>query len=234
MTSYPPEALARAVAAICPDIQSRVPSARISDERHLWWELSCCILSSQVPFELAMAAADAIDNTGVLYDPEISDEIVHQTMISILINPLKVEQHERKYRFPKARAEQLTMTRNAVYKAEKSLMRLIDSFKDSDETRAWLVENTKGLGPKQASMFLRNSGITYEMAILDRHVLKYMQALGIHSSTNMVVSGLTQYGLLEKDLRQHADEMNCPVGLMDWAIWVVMRVANGRQENILA
>lgn len=234
MTSYPPEALARAVAAICPDIKSRVPCTRILDERHLWWELSCCILSSQVPFSLAMAAADAIDKTGVLYDPHSSDDNVHQTLLSTLTSPLNVEQRERKYRFPKARANQLTMTRSEVYKTAKSLNTLLDRFNDSGETRTWLVSHAKGLGPKQASMFLRNSGITYEMAILDRHVLKYMHALGIHNSANMAVSGLAQYGLLESNLRQHADEMNCPVGLMDWAIWVVMRVANGRQENILA
>ena len=67
MTTYSAEALCRAVAAVCPDIRTRIEAGAVSDERHLWWELSCCILSSQVPYPLAMAAADAIDERGYLY-----------------------------------------------------------------------------------------------------------------------------------------------------------------------
>lgn len=82
-------------------------------------------------------------------------------------------------------------------------------------------------------MFLRNCGVTYDLAILDRHVLNYMSAQGIYSGAQASISGLSQYGRHEQRLRDHAREMDCPVGLLDWAIWIVMRVANRKQEAIL-
>jgi len=81
-------------------------------------------------------------------------------------------------------------------------------------------------------MFLRNVGVSYDLAILDRHVLNYMAALGIYSGTGGSIASLAQYRRLEAVLRAHADHLACPVGLLDWAIWIVMRVANRKMESI--
>ena len=57
----------QAVATICPDIKTRVASqSPPTNERRLWWELCCCLLSSRVPFSVAVAAADAVDAGGLL------------------------------------------------------------------------------------------------------------------------------------------------------------------------
>lgn len=232
MSNYTPEALSRAVAAVCPDIRSRIDTGSVSDERHLWWELSCCILSSQVPYTLAMAAADAIDKHGYLRQDDQSSDVLTDRIFDLLSTPLNVEGKKRSYRFPKARAGQLAATRAAVTKACGSLNALISGLSAND-TRTWLVTHAPGVGPKQASMFLRNCGITYDLAILDRHVLNYMSAQGIYSGRQTSISGLNQYDRYEKTLRSHACELDCPVGLLDWAIWIVMRVANKKQEAIL-
>lgn len=231
MTTYCAEALSRAVAAVCPDIRTRIDTGTVSDEQHLWWELSCCILSSQVPYSLAMAAADAIDVHGCLRVAEQDPDQLTNQLFDILSTPLDVEGRKRLYRFPKAKASHLAGTWLAVAKAGGSLKSLIAG--DVNEARAWLVTNASGIGPKQASMFLRNCGVTYDLAILDRHVLNYMSAQGIYSGAQVSISGLNQYGRHEDRLRDHALEMNCPVGLLDWAIWIVMRVANRKQEAIL-
>lgn len=228
MTNYAPEALSRAVAAVCPDIRSRIDTGSVSDERHLWWELSCCILSSQVPYSLAMAAADAIAKHGYLHHNDRGSQGLVDRLVDVLSTPLVVEGKKRKYRFPKARARQLVATRDAVTRAGGSLNSLISRLSAND-TRTWMVAHAPGVGPKQASMFLRNCGITYDLAILDRHVLNYMSAQGIYSGGQASISGLKQYGRHEKTLRDHAQQMDCPVGLLDWAIWIVMRVANGKQ-----
>jgi len=47
------------------------------------------------------------------------------------------------------------------------------------QTREWLVRNVKGLGCKEASHFLRNTGFYENMAILDRHILKNLVSLGV-------------------------------------------------------
>ncbi|KJZ64367.1 8-oxoguanine DNA glycosylase [Pseudomonas fluorescens] len=231
MTPYSAEALSRAVAAVCPDIRTRIQTGMVSDERHLWWELSCCILSSQVPYSLAMAAADAIDEQGYLHCDEQSSERLAEQLFVLLSTPLEVEGKKRSYRFPRAKARYLASTWVAVTNAGGSLSALISG--DVNDVRAWLVAHASGMGPKQASMFLRNCGVTYDLAILDRHVLNYMTAQGIYSGAQASISGLNQYGRHENKLREHAQELDCPVGLLDWAIWIVMRVANQKQEAIL-
>ncbi|WP_264253765.1 8-oxoguanine DNA glycosylase [Pantoea ananatis] len=203
----------------------------MSDERHLWWELSCCILSSQVPYPLAMAAADAIDARGFLYQTGENQEDLAERLFEVLSFPLDVEGKKRSYRFPKAKAGHLASTWAAVAGTGVSLKTLIS--RDVNDARAWLVAHACGIGPKQASMFLRNCGVTYDMAVLDRHVLNYMSAQGIYSGTQASISGLSKYARYEQQLRDHARELDCPVGLLDWAIWIVMRVANRKQEFIL-
>lgn len=228
MTNYSAEALSRAVAAVCPDIRERLGTGAISNERHLWWELSCCILSSQVPYPLAMAAADAIDTVGCLRGTDRSVDSLAKDLFQILNVPLDVEGQKRRYRFPKAKASHLAVTWSVVSNAGGALKPLISG--NVADVRAWWVKNASGIGPKQASMFLRNIGATYDLAILDRHVLNYMSTQGMYSNEHDSISGLNQYSRYEERLRDHAKEMNCPVGLLDWAIWIVMRVANRKQE----
>ncbi|MGE8049735.1 DNA lyase [Pseudomonas monteilii] len=230
MTTYSAEALSRAVAAVCPDIRTRIDTGAVSDERHLWWELSCCILSSQVPYSLAMAAADRIDAQGWLRVIKQDHLDLADQLFELLSTPLDVEGKRRLYRFPRAKAAHLATTWLAVSHTGGTLKALIRG--DVNDVRAWLVKNASGIGPKQASMFLRNCGVTYDLAILDRHVLNYMSAQGICSGEQVSISGLNQYGRYENRLRDHAQEMDCPVGLLDWAIWIVMRVANRKQEAV--
>lgn len=233
MNLYNPQSLLNAVAAICPDIESRVlRDSKPLGERRLWWELSSCILSSQVPYALAIAAADTIDAEELLLNDNHNSETLMQRLVGLLSSRLIVDEKPRTYRFPVARARHLAATR-AVITAEKcSLRALVDGFNDATEARAWFVKHVPGVGPKQASMFLRNVGLSYDLAILDRHVLNYMSKLGIYSGTNLFISGLPQYHRHEAVLREHAQELDCPVGLLDWAIWIVMRVANRNMEPV--
>ncbi len=231
MTTYEPNDLSRAVAAICPDIRHRANDSTELDEKVLWWELSVCILSSQVPYSLAVAAANAIENEGLLLDKKSNSKCLFEKIYNILHTPLHVKGGERKYRFPEVRAKQLAEARNIVTCNGGSLLVAVKGFQNASEARAWLVKNISGIGPKQASMFLRNIGISYDLAILDRHVLNYMERIGIYSESNHYISGLSKYHKHESVLRTHAEKFDCPVGLLDWAIWIVMRVANRRIEG---
>ena len=214
-----------AVRSICPDIQARVTTPRRDkiDDRSLWWELSCCILSSQVPYPVATAAADAIELAELLLAKECDlDELV-TALEEVLTHRVVVGGRSVRYRFPGSRARQLAAAYSTVHQRDASLSNLLASFSDASQTRRWLVYNVPGVGPKQASMFLRNVGITYSLAILDRHVLKYMSALGISDYTQPFVSGMSTYLRLEQTLRDHATRIGYEVGLLDWAIWIVMR-----------
>ncbi|MDX9708487.1 MAG: hypothetical protein RBT64_02935 [Trichloromonas sp.] len=228
---YESKQISRAVAAICPDIRDRVSKAEIpTDERRLWWELSSCILSSQVPYPLSTAAANAIDNDGILHDKQTNESKRAKRLEKLLSAPLEVDGKQRAYRFPVARARQLAAAHGVIMDTHGSLGELIHNFETASEARSWFVKYVPGIGPKQASMFLRNAGVSYELAILDRHVLNYMTKLGMYSGDSYSISGLTKYRRHEQALIEHAQELDCPVGLLDWAIWIVMRVANRTPE----
>lgn len=221
-----------AVVSICPEIQLRVSSATpVSSERALWWELSSCILSSQVPYSLATAAADALDHKGLLYNQVRHDQI-EELIFNVLSKPLSVEGTRRKYRFPAAKAGQLATTYQRIRNEADCLVNLLDRFATAPEARRWLIENAPGLGPKQASMFLRNIGVSYDLAILDRHVLDYMELVGLRAPRARTVLSLPSYIDTEDLLRDHAADTQCPVGILDWAIWIVMRVVKQREENL--
>lgn len=217
-------AIEAAVRSICPDVQRRVTDGRgRADERVLWWELSCCILGSQVSYGMATAAANALDRSRVLIEPGVRAKTC-EIVEDLLRRPLLVEGRSRLYRFPLARADQLARTHEVIHR-EGGLSALLSGFTDADQARRWLVANAPGLGPKQASMLLRNAGISYDLAVIDRHVLEYMSLAGIEPPGRNTVASLAGYGRAEGSLRRHAESAGCPVGIMDWAIWIVMRVA---------
>ncbi len=229
------ETLSRAVLAIYPDIEERISSMEFRpNERILWETLACCILSSQVPYSLAQAATNAIMSSGTLLRPIKSDEELFADLLQSLNKKLQVGNSRRRYRFPVARAQQLAATKIAVTKGFGSLTQLLDFFEDPDLTRAWLVKNAPGMGPKQASMFLRNVGYTYELAILDRHVLNYMAEVGILKTDKTAISGILRYREYEGLLQDHAAVLGTKIGLLDWAIWIVMRAKQSRSSEQLS
>ncbi|WP_028670692.1 DNA lyase [Saccharospirillum impatiens] len=230
MNRYTPAELFRAVEAICPDIELHTMNFTKATERSLWWELSTCILGSQVPYDLAVSAANKIENSALLLQEESYFEALYQSLFDLLSTPLDVGGNLRKYRFPESKARQLASARLTIAKTYGSLSDFLNGFDNAFEARSWLIGNVKGLGPKQASMFLRNVGVSYELAILDRHVLNYMSAVGIYAGKEPSISNLEKYKSHEAVLKKHAVELGCAVGLLDWAIWIVMRVANENLE----
>lgn len=216
--------LERAIIAIYPDIEVRArASSNENSEKSLWRELSCCVLSSQVPYHVAVAAAEMIDGHELLgadfYDGLADD------LSGILKTPLLVGGVARNYRFPTSRAQHLASTKRSIENDFGTLQNLLAENSDAMMLRSWLVANAPGLGPKQASMFLRNCGVTYKLAVLDRHVLDFMRVIGLYMGSASHISNLTPYRRYESDLTAYAHDLGAAVGLLDWAIWIVMRMS---------
>ncbi|WP_027668096.1 8-oxoguanine DNA glycosylase [Rhizobium leguminosarum] len=227
MKAFSAGSITQAVCAICPDIEQRIASgATPRCERSLWWELSACVLSSQVPYPLASEAASAIDLTGYLFEPDCLPDLSDR-LNAILRQPLTTT--GRRYRFPCARAKQLATTKERVTDQFGTLTALLSELENPVAARNWLVNFAPGLGPKQASMFLRNSGFSYDLAILDRHVLNYMELTGLRSENSKPIATMKEYRFDEDSMRSHARELGFAVGILDWAIWIVMRVAGTQQ-----
>jgi N-glycosylase/DNA lyase len=217
----------QAVAELAPAVQARVCERHaIRSEESLWYEMTCCILSSQVPYSLALAAAQQLRAAAIFGDGQYTDQrLVESRVLGVLTTPLEVDDRFRLYRFPRVRAAQIGGAWSAVRRCGTSLSDLVNSTKDAENLRGQLVNRVPGLGPKQASMFLRNVGVTYDLAILDRHVLKYMWVAGLSTAHPCAISSLTSYCRYEATLRIYADQLGYPVGIVDWAIWIVMRAA---------
>lgn len=199
-------------------------------EEFLWRELSCCILSSQVRYELARAVASAIEDRGALFATHKAWDLVASDLETVIGGTFVVAGRPCRYRFPTTKSHQIAKTWSAIREQSQTLGEFLFGFDDMMEVREWLVRHAPGLGPKQSSMFLRNAGLTLDLAVLDRHVVRYMEAVellerGVHHTAR-----LEDYRATESVLRRHADEFGYRVGLLDWAIWIVMRVARSRRE----
>ncbi|WP_425304769.1 DNA lyase [Bradyrhizobium canariense] len=195
-------------------------------EEELWHELACCILSSQVPYSLARAAADRIRECGMLaVDRRLDDEECEGQVRSALMGAFMIEGRKRRYRFPNSKARQLSLTRSAILKRFGTLSAALSELDDTETARRWFVENAPGLGPKQASMFLRSCRAAYDLAIIDRHVLEYMHIAGLRRSATQGAAGYARYLEDEVILRHHSQARGYRLGLFDYAVWIVMRVA---------
>jgi N-glycosylase/DNA lyase len=229
MTEISATRLETAVSSIAAEISShlaRAPKVQ-PQELGLWAELSCCILSSQVPYDLARAASQRIVDSGVFCsDGSPKQDALRSHLLCKLSAPVAVGGTFRRYRFPQRRADQLASTFCVVHQTFGSLGQLLRHYPDARSTREWMVKNMQGIGPKQASMFLRNVAVSYDLAIIDRHVRRYVYLIGLADS-DVGVASVREYEELEAKLRVYATTaMACPLGILDWAIWIVMRAAS--------
>ncbi len=84
--------------------------------------------------------------------------------------------------------------------------------------REWLVENVKGLGYKEASHFLRNIGIGFELAILDRHIMKNLMKYGIIDEVPECLSKKC-YLFFEEKMKRFSKQVNIPLADLDLFFW---------------
>ena len=85
------------------------------------------------------------------------------------------------------------------------------------EKRDWLVSNVKGIGMKEASHFLRNTG-TEGLAILDRHILKNMVKAKVIQKLPATIS-IKKYLELESDLKKFSKKIDIPFDNLDLVLW---------------
>ena len=110
-----------------------------------------------------------------------------------------------RYRFPNVRSKYIVGAR------EFSNVKEIVNGKSSKEAREFLVKNVKGLGMKEASHFLRNTG-RKDVGILDKHI---MRSLG-HEIKSM---NPTKYEEVENDLIKLAKKTNTDMAELDLILW---------------
>ncbi len=219
--------LERTVRGLCPLIEQQVNAKNSLSwtEYELRRELVVCILGSQVRHEMATTALERLEQAQLLHDDwwSGSRDTFESKVFDVLSGRTLHFQEKWCYRFPKARSQQLAKARDAI--AEKSLSERLSKFSDPKRVRKELVKDISGLGPKQASMFLRNIGRCYDLAILDTHVLRFMDVKNLLCLNKTKINTVKAYERAERIAVNYAKELGYPVGYMDWAIWATMRAA---------
>jgi len=213
------------VRKLCPVIEHNIFTDTSWTEYSLRKELIACILGSQVRYEMAALALERLEQAGLLADEwwcNVEDRFELE-VFEVLSGRTPQYHGNWCYRFPKARAHQLAETRNAI--AGRSLYEWLFNSSEPKHLRQCLVLEISGLGPKQASMFLRNIGISYNLAILDTHVLRFMNMQNILCLTQVNISTLTAYERTESIVINYSKSLGYPVGYLDWAIWATMKAA---------
>lgn len=109
-----------------------------------------------------------------------------------------------------------------IIAARKYLPQLAELSKDdfdSLEAREFLVKNIKGIGYKEASHYLRNTGHK-NLCIIDRHVISLMRELKVFPNAKPP-STPKKYLVMEQKIRDYAKSKGYDVDELDLVLWSI-------------
>lgn len=198
-------------------------------EDQLWLELVSCILGSRVIYEtskecmIQLQSEDALKTSKIIREPQAAKNQISKELSKPIYPPFS-NNEGRKYPFPKSKSDYIIRTCQEIYVNNSTTLKgILCEGKDEKTVREILIKLCIGIGPKQASLFLRNVGYSENIAILDSHVLRYMDFLGLRDKKNNIYT-LKQYTEHESVLLSYANSLNKKMSTLDLAIWIVMRV----------
>ena len=197
-------------------------------EIQLWEELCLCILSSNVPYELALSAFWHLHNMQLL-NPEwmirctsAVHQIAHELSKRIYL-PRRKDGSFRKYRFPNMRAQNLVNAAEVLYQKDYHLLWILINSAYDQEVRDFLVKNVPGIGLKQASHFLRNIGYSKTLAIIDSHVIRFLIEVGAIRQEKIKSVTPKIYTKLEAVFQNPCENLDLDLSIFDMAVWRYMR-----------
>ena len=125
-----------------------------------------------------------------------------------------------RHRYPNARARYVVASREFLQEhCGLQLRKKLASFENHLERRDWLVseKGIKGLGYKEASHFLRNTGFK-GYAILDKHVLQSLAELKIIDDPKPP-NTRPKYLMIEQKLKKLSNRLRIDPDEMDLVLW---------------
>ncbi|MFQ5909478.1 MAG: N-glycosylase/DNA lyase [Thermoplasmata archaeon] len=173
------------------------------DEEDIFAELCFCICTPQSKARVCDRAVSRMKEMGVLLGGSVED-------ISSGLRGVRFRQKKARYIIT-AREQ---FSREGHIKIKKKL----SGHLDIEGLREWMVANVKGLGYKEASHFLRNVGLGFDMAILDRHILKNLKLAGVIQTIPASLSR-KRYLEIESRMRAFSEEIDIPLKHLDLLLW---------------
>ena len=158
-------------------------------------ELCFCILT-----------ANAKQKTGAAIQAQITADGFKTLSQETLANLIKINKH----RFHNNKAKYIVKAREFA-----NVKRVIKEMTEL-QARDWLVENISGLGMKEASHFLRNTG-GQNLAILDRHILALLSEYNIIEKPKKL--NAQSYKEIEQKFIELASMLRMSLAKLDLFLW---------------
>lgn len=162
-------------------------------------ELCFCLLTANAKAKTALNLQSSLGYKGFATLPQ------HQLVAQI---------RAHKHRFHNNKARYIVAARKHL--DVKSLISENISSGGEVAARAWLVENIQGLGYKEASHFLRNTGHT-DLAILDRHIINLLAEESIIARPSNLSK--KNYLEIEKQFQSIAKSLSVSPAKLDLQLW---------------
>jgi len=127
-----------------------------------------------------------------------------------------------RYRFPNRRARDIVASARFMYSQHTGVRSVLRNLSNGIQAREYLSEKVQGLGMKEASHFLRDTKFSSSLAIIDTHVIKFLQDLSVLPRSRFRMEPKL-YIQLEKILEDIARSLGTNLAILDIAIWNSMR-----------
>ncbi len=172
--------------------------------RTLAEEVAACLLGGHgIPATVGLAAYDRIREHGALSGDPVSEEDLE----ALLKEPLEVGGRSIRYRFAAQKARYLAAALPLAHTAPK--------FNAGRQLRDWLLA-VPGIGHKTASWIARNWLDADDVAILDIHIMRVGQVIGLFPKTMTVER---HYAELEERFLQLSSSLDVRASELDSVIW---------------
>jgi N-glycosylase/DNA lyase len=218
------------VLRVSEEAKTLLPDVKIiQSETRLLGELVLCILSSQERYEVALASVRKLKSMDLLKPPTQRTEFqnvrskIRQILGGSIDFVVNGKSYCRRLRFFRKKTQFIIKTIERIYLNNLTINQILSEDTSFLGTRKAIIKYSLGLGPKQASMFLRNIGHHDGYAVLDKHVVDYMQIMGLASTDQKNFSRISIYEETENRLRAYADSYGISLFHLDLAIWTTMR-----------
>jgi thermostable 8-oxoguanine DNA glycosylase len=175
--------------------------------RTLAEEVAACLLGGHgIPAPVGIAAYEKLRDLGAFSGTTPSEKQLE----SWLREPMQVGQRQVRYRFAAQKARYLAATLPCVQSAPES--------KVGKQLRDWLMQ-LPGIGPKTASWIARNWMDADDVAILDIHIMRIGQSIGIFPRELTVER---HYLKLEELFLQFSEALDVRTSELDAVMWYEM------------
>lgn len=170
----------------------------------LFPELVYCLLTPQSRARNCDAAVNELQKKGLLFKGDVD----------------QIAENLSGVRFRETKAQRIVAARDLfVGDGAYDLEMILQKGTKPRVLREWLVTNVNGLGFKEASHFLRNIGIGFDLAILDRHIMKNLWEYGVIKEVPKYQPTGKKYLTIEKKMKKFSKDVGIKMGALDLLFW---------------